>query len=111
MKSRHASSTRPEGWYRIQLSKADVESGESELVRSAFRGAYIALNGPRGAALYGGWGEGDETYRLYFTPNAHRCARSLLKAYAGEACDPPDVRRLDWLYGDPDLGAGYGMAF
>lgn len=104
-------SSLPQSWYRIDLSRDEVESGESEIVRAAFRGAYIARNGPRGAALYGGWGEDGSTYRLYFTPSAHRCARSLLQAYAGQACDPPNPRRLDWLYGDPDFQAGYGVAF
>jgi len=98
-------------WYRINLSRQEADSGEPEIVRAAFRGAYIARNGPRGAALYGGWDNARDTYSLYFTPPAHRCARALLKAYAGEACDPPDTRGLDWLYGDPGAPPGYRLAF
>ena len=98
-------------WFRIDLSREEFESGEFELVRAAFRGAYIACNGPSGAVLYGGWGEDGQTYRLYFTPPAHRCARGLLKAYSGEACEPPDTRHLDWLYGDPAPPSRYSVAF
>jgi hypothetical protein len=104
-------SSLPLAWYRISLSREQFDSGESEIVRAAFRGAYIACNGPRGAALYGGWGEDRAIYRMYFTPSALRCARALLKAYSGEACEPPDTRRLDWLYGDTDPKSGFGLAF
>lgn len=104
-------SSLPIAWYRISLSREQFDGGESEIVRAAFRGAYIACNGPRGAALYGGWGDDRATYGLYFTPSALRCARALLKVYSGEPCEPPDTRRLDWLYGDIDLQAGFKLAF
>lgn len=98
-------------WHRIRLSKLDVESGEIDIVRAVFRGAFVMRNGPRGAALYGRWADGGDSYLLYFSPLAGRCSEALFKVYAAEPCEPPDPKGLEWLYGDPSPPARYALAF
>jgi hypothetical protein len=88
-----------------------VEAGERDVVRTAFLGAFIARYGPPGAALYGGWADDGDTYWLYFTPSARRCAQALYQVYSAEACDPPDLRRIEWLYGDRNPPQRYGLEF
>jgi hypothetical protein len=98
-------------WYRIRLTRAEFESGEFDLVRVAFLGSFVARYGPPGVALYGGWSDEGDQYLLYFTPSARRCAGALFKVYSAEACNPPDLRRVQWLSGDSAPPASCGMAF
>jgi hypothetical protein len=90
-------------WHCIRLTRQEYQSGELEILRGAFRAAYIARNGPRGMALFGLWSEDALTYRVYATPAAERPLRAILDAYSATPDDPPgDRRRLDFICGDEE---------
>lgn len=79
-------------WHCIRLSRQEVEAGEVEILRGAFRAAYLSRNGPRGMALYGGWSEDGEAYLIYATPVTERYLRPILEAYSAKPEDPPPGR-------------------
>ena len=100
-----------DAWWRIRLSREDVDAGELLVLENLFRECYIARNGPAGAALYGAWAPDRAAFLLYFTPQTKACARALFEIYSAEACEPPALARFRWLYGDPALAAGFGVEF
>ncbi len=87
-------------WYRIRLTREEVDGGELEILRGAFRDVYIARNAPRGMALLGAWHEASQRYLIYCTPAAVRHVRPLLDAYSAVREAPRYPRALDWLCGD-----------
>jgi len=90
-------------WHCIRLNRQEYESGEVEILRGAFRAAYISRNGPRSMALYGGWSEDGQTYLIYATPITERYLRPILDAYSAKPEDPPRGRRgLTFICGDEE---------
>ena len=90
-------------WHCIRLSRQEYEAGEVEILRGAFRAAYLSRNGPRGMALYGAWSEDGETYQVYATPATERYLRPILDAYSAKPENPPQGRRgLAYLCGDAE---------
>lgn len=90
-------------WHCIRLTRQECESGELDILRGAFRAAYLSRNGPRGMALFGLWGDDGETYLVYATPAAEKYFRPVLDAYSAKREDPPQNRRgLDFIYGDAE---------
>lgn len=87
-------------WYRIRLTREEVESGELEILRGAFRDVYIARNAPRGMALLGTWHEPSNRYLVYCTPTAVRHVRPLLDAYSAVRDEPRHPRGLTLICGD-----------
>jgi hypothetical protein len=98
-------------WWRIRLSREDVDAGELLILENLFRESFIARNGPAGAALYGAWAPDHGTFVLYFTPQTAVCARALFEIYSAETCEAPALAGFQWLYGDPVLASGYGVEF
>ncbi len=90
-------------WHCIELSREEVQSGELDVLRGAFRAAFIARNGPRGMALFGAWSEDGLSYRVYASPASERHLRPILDAYSAKPQDPPrNLRGLDFIGGDEE---------
>jgi len=90
-------------WHYIRLSQEEVQTGELDILKGAFRSAYVARNGPRGMALFGAWDEDGLTYRVYATPASERYLRPILDAYSAKQEDPPwDRRGLTFICGDEE---------
>jgi hypothetical protein len=88
-------------WHCIPLTRQEYETGELEIIRGAFRAAYISRNGPQGMALFGVWGDDGLTYSVYATPASERYFRPILDAYSARQEDPPhNRRRLEYICGD-----------
>jgi len=88
-------------WHCIKLSREEYQSGEVDILRGAFRAAFIARNGPRGMALFGLWSDDGLWYRIYASPASERYLRPILKAYSARQEDPPRaLRQLDFICGD-----------
>lgn len=88
-------------WHCIHLTRQEFESGEVEIIRGAFRAAYVSRNGPQGMALFGVWDDAELTYLIYATPVTERYFRPILDAYSAKPIDPPRNRqRLECLCGD-----------
>lgn len=87
-------------WYRIRLSRAEFDSGELDVLRGAFRDAYIGRNAPRGMALLGTWHEAGAHFLVYSTPAATRHVRPLLEAYSAVREAPRHPRGLSLICGD-----------
>lgn len=86
-------------WHCIRLTRQAYAAGELEILRSVFRAAYVARNGPRGMALYGYWSEDGLTYLVYASPTASRYLRPILTAYSAKAETPPP-QPLRYICGD-----------
>jgi hypothetical protein len=88
-------------WHRIQLTRQEYEAGEVEILRGAFRAAYISRNGPRGMALFGRWNDDGTAYWVYATPPSERYLRPILDAYSAQPeTTPPNQRELRFICGD-----------
>ncbi len=88
-------------WHCIRLTRQEYESGEVDILRGAFRAAYISRNGPQGMALFGSWSDDGQTYRVYATPITERYLRPILDAYSAKQEEPPQDRHgLSLICGD-----------
>ncbi len=88
-------------WHCIRLTRQEYESGEVDILRGAFRAAYISRNGPRGMALFGAWSEDGLAYLVYATPITERYLRPILDAYSAKQEDPPQgLQGLAYICGD-----------
>lgn len=90
-------------WHCIRLTRQEYEAGEVEILRGAFRAAYLSRNGPRGMALFGEWSEDRLSYSVYTTPMTEKYLRPILDAYSAKLENtPPDQRRLEFICGDEE---------
>lgn len=90
-------------WHYIELSREEYQTGELDILKGAFRAAYVARNGPRGMALFGLWSDDGLSYRVYATPAAERHLRPILQAYSAKREDPPrDRRGFGFICGDEE---------
>jgi len=92
-------------WQCIHLTRQEYESGELDIIRGAFRAAYLSSNGPAGMALFGQWDVDGLHYLIYATPVTERYFRAILNAYSAKQENPPrKVRSLDYICGDENGG-------
>ena len=92
-------------WHCIHLTRQEFESGELDILRGAFRAAYISRNGPQGMALFGLWSDDGQDYLVYATPVTERYFRPVLDAYSATQEEPPRNRQgLEYICGDEDGG-------
>lgn len=90
-------------WHCIRLTRQEYESGELDILRGAFRAAYLSRNGPRGMALLGLWSDDGQVYSVYATPAAEKYFRAVLEAYSAKPEGPPRQRHgLDFICGDEE---------
>lgn len=95
-------------WYRIKLTRRELQGGELDILKGAFHACYIAHNGPLGMAMLAIFNSDpeedfDTACTVYFTPPAIPHVRALIKAYSGVLSEPPPRRNLNIIYGDPDM--------
>lgn len=88
-------------WHKITLSPDEYAGGEVDVLLGAFRQIYFARNAPAGMAMLGTADGDGGGYCVWFTPRSLPHARALVLAYSGVREQPPSVRRLDLLCGNP----------
>ncbi|MFM8330789.1 MAG: hypothetical protein ACKN9T_03785 [Candidatus Methylumidiphilus sp.] len=91
-------------WHCIRLTRQEYAAGELDILRGAFRAAYLSRNGPRGMALYGAWSEDATAYLVYATPPTERYFRAVLDAYSATPESQP-LQRLAFICGDEEGNA------
>ena len=84
-------------WQMIRLSIAQVVSGERERVRDSFVLAFAAAKRPHNAALFSRPVVGG--HELYFSPQAARIGKALIKQCDGSNCARPPKEGTRLLVG------------
>lgn len=84
-------------WQVIRLSIAQVVSGERERVRDTFVLAFAAAKRPQNAALFSRPIVGG--HELYFSPQAARIGRALIRQCGGGNCSRPPKEGTHLLVG------------
>jgi hypothetical protein len=84
-------------WQMIRLSIAQVVSGERERVRDRFVLAFAAAKRPQNAALFSRPVVGG--HELYFSPQAARIGKALIKQCDGSNCSRPPKEGTRLLVG------------
>ena len=84
-------------WQKVELSIAQVVSGEVERVQKSFVLAFAVARRPQDAALFvrpivGG-------HELYFSPQAARIGKALIKQGGGSSCTRPPKEGTRLLVG------------
>ena len=99
---RPASDVQGSSWYRLSLTKSQVEGGEIEARKQAFDEAFAAAGAPRIMALFKQEREDGGT-DLFFTPDCGTFAAELLKEWRVINCVRPSLIRLQLLVGHNEI--------
>jgi hypothetical protein len=78
-------------WFKIPLTKDQVEAGAIEKLRIEFRKLYVKHHTPKGMALYLGepdWDNG-QIYPIYFSPGSSQFTQNLISSFSGSPCEQP----------------------
>jgi hypothetical protein len=93
-------------WHCLRLTRQEYEGGEVDIIRGAFRAAYLSRNGPQGMALFGLWSDDGQIYQVYATPVTERYFRPILDAYSAKPEAPPrKLQAMEFLCGDEAGGS------
>ena len=78
-------------WYKVPLTKDQVEAGAIEKLRLEFRKLYVKHRVPQGMALYLGKPEWDngQIYPIYFSPISPQFIQNLISSFSGVPCEQP----------------------
>ena len=91
-------------WYKIALTAGQSAQREASRLQGQFEKAFMAVGGPKDAAIFSSTPLRDETaeiIELYFSPKAYKLAKLFLKEYSGQFCEKPDKRKVDLVAGFP----------
>ena len=99
---RPASDVQGNSWYRLSMTKSQVEEGEIEARKQAFDEAFAAAGAPRIMALFKQEREDGGT-DLFFTPDCGTFAAELLKGWRVIPCVRPSLIRLHLLVGHNEI--------
>jgi hypothetical protein len=88
-------------WFKVSLTKDQVESKAIEKIRIGFRKLYVKKHTPQGMALFLGKPEWDnrQIYTIYFSPVASQFAQDLISSYSGVPCEQPKKESVNIIGG------------
>jgi hypothetical protein len=93
-------------WYKIVLTKKQVENGEIKNLHQNFRDFFYEVQNPSDMGLFAGSPLENGEIPFYLTPACEKPAKGLISQYSGKTCEKP--KKLPF---EPTLAIGYSKVW